>query len=282
MRTKTLSTALAHIRQYIAGLTETPSLDAQVLLAYVCKKDRTWILAHPEYELSAEETLRMAEALARISAGVPLPYVIGEWEFYSLLFKITPNVLIPRPETELLVETAVRWLRNNPQRTCAAEAGTGSGCIAISIAVNVPGVQITATEISPEAVAVAEKNAVMHQVADRVHLIENDLLSGLSGPFDLICANLPYIPSAVLRQLPIYLREPTLALDGGEDGLNVIGRLLEQTAQNLASGGLALLEIEAGHPEAAKALAAQHFPHAGISTRLDLAGYHRLLIIENE
>jgi len=282
IRTQTISSALAHVRQRIAGLTESPGLDAQVLLAFVCRRDRSWVLAHPEYELSSEETLKMAEALARIYAGVPLPYVIGEWEFFGMLFKITPNVLIPRPETELLVETAINWLQAHPQRTRIAEVGTGSGCIAISIAANLPGAKITATDISPEALTVAEKNAALHQVRDQIQLLENDLLSGVPGPFDLICANLPYIPSSALRQLPVYLREPTLALDGGEDGLKVIGRLLEQTAQKLAQGGLALLEIEAGQADQAKALAAGCFPQAVIDTKLDLAGHHRLLIIENQ
>lgn len=281
IRRKTLSEAIAQIRQHIAGLTDTPGLDAQVLMAYVCNKDRTWVLAHPEYEISAEETLRMADVLAQIYAGIPLPYVIGEWEFYQLPFKITPNVLIPRPETELLVEYALNWLRAHPESRRVAEAGTGSGCISVSIAVNLPGVHITATDISPEAVAVAEKNAEMHQVSDRVHLHVNDLLAGIPGPFDLICANLPYIPSASLRKLPVYMREPTLALDGGKDGLSVIGQLLEQASHKLAPGGLMLLEIEAGHPEEAKALAARFFPEAKIRTKLDLAGHHRLLILEN-
>jgi len=280
IRTQSISSVLAHIRQRISGLTDTPGLDAQVLLAFVCKKERSWILAHPEYELSPEETLKLAEVLARIYAGVPLPYVIGEWEFYKLLFKVSPSVLIPRPETELLVETAIRWLEKHPQKNCVAEAGTGSGCIAISIAVNVPSAQITATDISADAVVVAEKNANLHQVSDRIQILENDLLAGIQGPFDLICANLPYIPSAALRRLPVYLQEPTLALDGGEDGLSVIGRLLEQSASKLSQAGLVLLEIEAGHPEEAKALATRYFPHAAISTKLDLAGHHRLLIIE--
>lgn len=280
IRTQTISVALAHIRQRIAGLTDSPGLDAQVLLAFVCKKDRTWILAHPEYELNPEEILIMAEALARIYAGVPLPYVIGEWEFYQLLFKVTPSVLIPRPETELLVETAIRWLQENPHCNQVAEVGTGSGCIAISIASHVPHARITAIDISPEAVAVAERNAALHQVCDQIEFRENDLLTNIPGPFHLICANLPYIPSAALRCLPVYLQEPTLALDGGDDGLKVIGRLLEQSAQKLAKGGLALFEIEAGHPQEAKALAAQYFPQANISTKLDLAGRHRLLIIE--
>ena len=122
----------------------------------------------------------------------------------------------------------------------------------------------------------------MHQVTGRVNILCNHLLEGVPGPFDLICANLPYIPSDVLRQLPVYLREPTLALDGGEDGLAVIRDLLKQAAQKLAPGGSILLEIGAGQPEKTKSLAAQFFPQAYIRTKLDLAGHQRLLIIETE
>ena len=107
---KPLSAALAHTRQCIGGLTDTPGLDAQVLLAHICHKDKAWLHAHPDYHLSPVETLNLANALAQLSAGIPLPYVIGEWEFYALRFKVTPDVLIPRPETELLVDTALNWL----------------------------------------------------------------------------------------------------------------------------------------------------------------------------
>ncbi|HKJ27538.1 MAG TPA: HemK family protein methyltransferase, partial [Anaerolineales bacterium] len=170
-KTKALNAALAHTRQCIGGLTDTPGLDAQVLLAHVCKKDKAWLHAHPEYELTAAENLALANALAQLSAGVPLPYVIGEWEFYRLKFKVTPNVLIPRPETELLVETAIKWLQANPDRNRAAEAGTGSGCIAVSLAVNFPQLNITATDISPEALAVAAVNTNRHNVHTRIKLV---------------------------------------------------------------------------------------------------------------
>lgn len=277
---KVLSATLAHTRQSIAGLTETPGLDAQVLLAHICKKDKSWLHAHPEYELSPNEILELANAMAQLSAGMPLPYVIGEWEFYSLKFKVTPDVLIPRPETELLVETAIKWLTAHPERNRVAEAGTGSGCIATSLAVHLPQVEITATDISPEALAVASYNTSRHNVDTRIQLVETNLLTGVQGPFDLICANLPYIPTASLHKLRVFLREPTLALDGGPDGLRVIGEMLPQTTSLLAEGGLVLLEIETGQAKQAAEYAQEIYPKAVISTKLDLAGHHRLVLIQ--
>lgn len=278
---KVLSATLAHTRQCIGGLTDTPGLDAQVLLAHIIKKDKSWLHTHPEYELSPNETLALAKALAQLSAGVPLPYVIGEWEFYCLKFKVTPDVLIPRPETELLVETAIKWLAAHPDRDRVAEAGTGSGCIATSLAVNLPHVHITATDISPEALAVASYNANKHNVHPRIQLVETNLLEGTHGPFDLICANLPYIPTASLLKLRVYLQEPTLALDGGPDGLEVIRKMLDQTSSRLTKGGLVLLEIETGQAKQAVEYARQTFPDAEITTKLDLAGHHRLVQIQN-
>jgi release factor glutamine methyltransferase len=279
-QTKTISSALENIQRRISGTTDTPSLDAQVLLAHVTGRERGWVLAHPEYTLDTEETLRLADRLAQLTAGVPLPYVLGSWEFYGRSFKISPQVLIPRPETELLVETALDWLRAHPGRRKAAEAGTGSGCIAVSLAADMPDLQLVATELSPAAAAIARENAVRHQVHGRVRVLVNDLLEDLPGPFDLIAANLPYIPSNTLRQLPVYRREPDLALDGGEDGLVVIARLVAQAAQKLAPGGLVLLEIEAGQGAQSRSLAAEYFPDAGITVRCDLAGLDRLLVIQ--
>jgi release factor glutamine methyltransferase len=277
---KALSAALAHTRQCLGGLTDTPGLDAQVLIAHVCKKDKAWLHAHPEYELSTIETLELANALAQLSAGMPLPYVIGEWEFYYLKFKVTPDVLIPRPETELLVETAIKWLQAHPNRSQVAEAGTGSGCISTSLAVSLPYLQITATDISPAALKVAAYNTNLHDVQSQIELIETNLLEGAPGPYDLICANLPYIPTKTLRRLPVYMREPTLALDGGPDGLDIIREMLSQTKPHLAEGGLVLLEIETGQAKQAVADAKEIFPQAEITTKLDLAGHHRLVMIQ--
>ena len=271
---------LEQIRNQISAYTDTPGLDAQVLLAHICKQDRSWLLAHPEALLSIDSTLRLDKALAKISAGMPLPYVIGKWEFFGLSFNITPNVLIPRPETELLVETAIEWLHFHPKFRIAAEAGTGSGCISISLAANITDLQITATDISFEAISIARKNVDTHQVETQVTVQESNLLTGLSGPINLICANLPYIPSGDLRQLKVFHTEPTLALDGGENGLEIIAKLLAQAVPLLSPRGLILLEIGADQGEAAKSLAADHFPSAYIKIKPDLSGHDRLLVIQ--
>ncbi len=264
---------------------DTPLLDAQVLLAHILNKPRTWLLAHPEVSLTAEQQQAYRQGLARLAAGEPLPYLIGHWEFFGLDFWITSQVLIPRPETELLVEKALAWLDRHPERRQAADVGTGSGCIAISLAVHQPDLQLVATDCSPEALQIAHQNAGRHGVSDQIRFQPADLLylpepANLPVCFDLIAANLPYIPSETLKELAVYGREPTLALDGGLDGLDLIHRLLRQAQTLLAPGGLMLLEIEHRQGDPARTLAEASFPTARISIDRDLAGQDRLLVIE--
>jgi release factor glutamine methyltransferase len=279
-KTITISTALAEARQYLTGLTDTPGLDAHVLLAHIYQQDKSWLLAHPDAELAPEQRQKLEELLEQLVSGVPLPYVIGEWEFFALRFRLTPDVLIPRPETELLVETALEWLAQRPGEKLAVEAGTGSGCIAVSLTVNHPQLSITATDISPQALTVAQENAKRHNVSDRISFIENDLFFGMAGQFDLICANLPYIPTDTLQRLDVYQREPALALDGGTDGLDLIRRLLDQAVNLLAEHGLLLLEIEDRQGEEVMCLAQAKFPGARVVVKPDLAGKPRLLVVE--
>jgi release factor glutamine methyltransferase len=270
-------------------MSDTPALDAQVLLAYVLEKPRAWVLAHPEAELTPAQQEALESALRRLEAGEPLPYILGHWEFYGLDFTLTPAVLIPRPETELLVDQALSWLRRRPPAPLwAADVGAGSGCIAISLAVHAPELRVAATDLSLPALQTARCNALRHGVASRLFLIQTDLLApfppySLSpGPYlELICANLPYIPSATLASLPVAAREPRLALDGGPDGLSLIRSLLEQAPSRLAPGGLLLLEIEAGQGPAALELARQAFPKGDIRLLPDLAGRDRVVRVEN-
>jgi release factor glutamine methyltransferase len=276
----TISNAVADTHQRLTGLTDTPGLDARVLLAHICRQDKSWLLAHPDAALPPEQQKKLEEMLEQLINGVPLPYVIGKWEFYGLSFKLTPDVLIPRPETELLVETALERLAQHPGEKLAAEAGTGSGCIAISLAVNHPALTITATDISSQALTLARENAKLHNVSDRINFMENDLFNGMTGQFDLICANLPYIPTDTLRQLDVYQREPTMALDGGTDGLDLIRQVLDQAVDLLADHGLILLEIEDRQEEAVMRLAQERFPEAQVEVKLDLAGKPRLLVVE--
>ncbi len=263
-----------------------PELDAQLVLAHVLDRPRTWILAHPETPLSAPQLASVEEAVSRLVADESLPYVLGHWEFFGLDFNLTPDVLIPRPETELLVERAIAWLQASPERRTVADVGTGSGAIAVTLAMHVPDAYIVATDLSMPALQVALGNARKFHVAERMDFIECNLLpphhEGLSTDlhFDLICANLPYIPTATLRGLSVFGREPTLALDGGEDGLDLIRRLLSVAPEWLAPGGRIMLEIEASQGTKVLSLACDQFSEAELHLRQDLTGRDRLLEIQ--
>jgi release factor glutamine methyltransferase len=297
-----LNGTLSEIAGRLRKVSDTPELDAQVLLAHVLDRPRSWLLAHPEADLSPARQAALMEALSRLEGGELLPYVLGHWEFFGLDFIVTPDVLIPRPETELLVEHAIGWLQAHSGRRQAADIGTGSGCIAVSLAVHVPDLQLLATDISPAALDVATRNAHKHRVADRIDFVDCDLLpiedntgsnqqlpssvvrhpsSVIRHPsFDLLCANLPYIPTPTLHSLPIHGREPTLALDGGADGLDVIRRLVAMLSQVMAPGGICLLEIEALQGPAVLSLVKNIIPNARVTLHQDLSGKDRLARVE--
>jgi release factor glutamine methyltransferase len=244
-------------------------------------KPHAWVLAHPEQELTADQARQLEATLERVAGGEPLPYILGHWGFFGLDFSITPDVLIPRPETELLVEEALAWLQAHPGRRKALDAGTGSGCIAIAVAKLMPDVTVIACDVSEQALRVARRNAVQHGVASRVSFIRSDLLSAMRGQVDLICANLPYIPTSKLQELEVARHEPPLALDGGWDGVELIERLVSQVGMLLASGGLLLLEIEATAGGDVIPLVASAFPQAKVELLPDLAGLDRLIRLEN-
>jgi len=243
-------------------------------------------MAYPELSLNAEQQIQLDKSLIRLEKGEPFPYIIGHWEFFGLDFEVTPDVLIPRPETELLVEKAIIWLQESPVRRTIADIGTGSGAIAVSLAVNIPDADILATDISSKALQVAKRNAKKLDVGDRIEFIECDLLPDKSTfinnhlPFDLICANLPYIPTKTLSHLPVFGREPTIALDGGADGLDFFRRLLNIAPDWLAPNALILLEIEATLGSQVLELAHEIFPNTKIHLHQDLTGRDRLLEIQ--
>ncbi|RME07163.1 MAG: peptide chain release factor N(5)-glutamine methyltransferase [Anaerolineae bacterium] len=273
---------LQALKTRLAPLSETAWLDAQVLLAHILGVERAFVLAHPQHTLSADQLESVNASLQRLLAGEPLPYVLGQWEFYGLTFQLSPAVLIPRPETEMLVEHALAWLRQHSGRRRSLDVGTGSGCIAIALAKHVPDLHLLALDLSAAALKVARANASRHQVAQRIQWLQADLLTPLSthAVFDLICANPPYIPTAVLHGLDVHEREPTLALDGGDDGLAVIRPLLRGARHHLRPGGLLLMEIEASLGQAAASLAGEAFPEAEVQILPDLAGHDRLLKVQ--
>ena len=272
---------LVKLVRQLDRVSETAALDAQVLLAHYLGKPRSWILAHPEARLNPAQSELVTTAAARMLHGEPLPYIIGHWEFYGLDFQLSPAVLIPRPETELLVERGIKWLHQHPSRRQVVDVGTGSGCIGIALAHNIPDLHILLTDISPDALDIARLNARKYGLQDGVELIQSDLLDGFAGPFDLVCANLPYIPTQVLKTLPVARSEPHLAIDGGDSGIDLISRLLKQVHGHLAPGGMLLLEIEADQGPLLHAMAEDLYPLSGVHILKDLSGHDRLLEIEH-
>ena len=274
---------LAEARARLLPASEEPALEAQVLLAHVLDRPRAWVIAHPEAVLSDDQDSALSLLLERRLSGEPLPYLLGHWEFFGLRFKVTPAVLIPRPETELLVEKALAWLKMHPSRRLAVDVGTGSGCIAVSLAHGMDDLRMIALDISRPALTVARENITAHHVQERVFLLQTSLLNGLSpGKIDLVCANLPYIPSSTLAGLAVSHYEPRQALDGGPDGTTYLNALLEEAPGWLAPGGLMLLEIEAGQGTRVQQSARRCFPEAEIQLFHDLSGNPRLVQVENK
>jgi len=269
------------IKERLTQVSETPALEAQVLLAHLLGRSRSWVLAHPEISLNAEQLTELERQLVRLETGEPLPYVLQRQEFFGLDFTVSPQVLIPRPETEMLVEQALAWLRSNPGRRTVLDVGTGSGCIALSLAVNLPDLDILASDISAGALEQAQENLRRYAQQARVEFMLADLIPASRKRMDLICANLPYIPTDELSKLEVGRWEPRLALDGGPDGLSLIRRFLDQAPSSLAPGGLLLMEIEAGQGQAVLDLARQSFPEAEIALLQDLAGRDRLVRIQS-
>lgn len=252
---------------------------ALFILSACAGKEKPWLLAHAEAELADDVVAIAVKMAAACAAGNPLPYLLGEWAFYGRPFTVTPQVLIPRPETELLVESALTCLKTS-QHAQIADIGTGSGCIAISLAKHLPNAHITAVDVSFSALRVAQANITRHACQRQVSLLCADLLAAVKSHFDLIIANLPYIPTAILKNLAVRKTEPILALDGGKDGLKWIKPLLLQANNRLSPQGIILLEIEETCGAAALNLAKQIFPHACISLKQDYAKLDRIIEIK--
>ena len=277
----TLGTWLDYARQALRSLPEEPSGSLYALAAKTLAQPAYWPLAHPEYSLTPEQLTELDHNLDLLLQGEPLPYILNNQAFFGLDFYVTPDVLIPRPETELLVEIALDCLSRLPDTCLAADVGTGSGCIAIALAHHYPLVRMIATDLSFKSLLIARENCRRHELSERIALLQTDLLAGVQARFDLICANLPYIPSHKLENLAVARHEPLLALDGGPAGLDAIARLLDQSRERLNPGGLMLLEMEFSQSEAIRELIHGIFPAAGITIVDDLNRLPRLAIIES-
>ena len=255
-------------------------LDAEVLLAHVLNSSRERLHSHPERRLSPAQRQRIGRLTRRRTARVPVPYLIGEREFYGHMLTVRPGVLIPRPETELMVELAIDWLKAHPNARRVIDLGTGSGAVAIALAKAVPHIRIEARDVSARALGVAAENVARHRLRRRVTTVKANLLRG-AAPADAILANLPYIPEALRRVRPRELDyEPALALDGGKDGLDLIRAALGQAPAALKRGGLLLLECDPAQVRRVVRLAQRQWPSATISVHKDLAGLDRVVRIQ--
>lgn len=292
---------LVHATDILAAAgCDTPRLDSELLLAHLLGQDRAWLYAHPEYALSPAQLAAYQDLLSRRARREPVAYLTGHKEFYGLDFVVSRHVLIPRPETELLVERAIQWAtalsghaRDPKLRRFGAEAraelplliadaGTGSGAIAVTLALHLPQARLIATDTSPAALVIARHNAIRHGVDQRVHCLQAHLLSPLAAPLDLILANPPYLSHAQLAAAPpeVAAWEPRAALDGGPDGLAVIRQLLAMAPDRLRPGGALLVEMGAGQGTSVLKLARRCLPGATLEIARDYAGHDRLLIAQ--
>jgi len=274
--TTTVGTALEGASYKLRPHSDSPSADVQLLLGQALGRSRAWILAHPEYELSHTERSEFETSLAAAFNGTALPHVLGWWEFFGRRFHLDRHVLIPRPETELMVEEA---LDLSFPATRILDLGTGSGCIAVTLALELPQSRIVASDLSWGALRVAQSNVMAHEVERNVTLVNSDLAEAFAGPFDLICANLPYLATDQLPHLAVAAREPIIALDGGSAGTELIHKALDQMPGILAPAGRALLEIDPDQAVGVIDQARLHFPSEEIRIKKDLTGRERLLII---
>jgi release factor glutamine methyltransferase len=266
------------VARLAAAGVETPRLDAELLLAYSLGARRLDLYAYPERLLLPEERSRWEALVARRARREPLPYIIEEIEFFGLSFRVGPGVLIPRPETELLVEAVLEYAAGCPAHPAILDVGTGSGCIALALASRLPQARIVALDPSPAALALARENGERLGLVGRVQWIAGAWPR--SERYDVIAANPPYIPSGELQNLAPELKEhePQIALDGGPDGLDLIRPLLAEAPERLTPGGLLAMEMAAGQGETVLALARAVAEWERLQIRPDLAGIPRVLL----
>ena len=232
--------------------------DAELLLRHLLQKDRTWLITHAGDEIGSDHWEAYFALLERRYRGEPIQYLLGEAEFYGLRFRVTPDVLIPRPETEHLVEQAITLAAEFAEPRIV-DVGAGSGAIAVALSVSLVNARITSIDVSPDALAIARENAVRNRVTERIRFLGGDLLESVAGEqFDLVVSNPPYVPKADRASLSVEVREyePAQALFAGEDGLDVYRRLIPAAHAVLAPDGYILLEIGYGQPEGVRALLA--------------------------
>jgi release factor glutamine methyltransferase len=240
--------ALQAARARLSATSQHPRLDAEVLLAHLLKWDQAALLTHPERNLSLAESAQFERLLERRLACEPMQYITGSQEFFGLLFEVSPDVLIPRSETEHLVEAVLERVEPNPR---IVDVGTGSGAIAVALAHTLPRSQVTAVDLSSAALAVARRNAEQHGVIGRVQFLQSDLLAAIdTSDFDVVVSNPPYVAEGEVLEPQVSNYEPHSALYAGPTGLEVYARLIPQARKVLKPNGWLMLEIGYGQSPA--------------------------------
>jgi release factor glutamine methyltransferase len=262
-----------------ASGSDSPRLDADVLVMHLLKIDRTELLAHPEREITEKQYRDFIKFIERRKTGESVSYITGDKEFWSLNFKVNKDVLIPRPETECLIEEVLRFYSFPSDGLRVCDIGTGSGIIAIALAKELPGIIVAATDNSAGALAVAVQNALRHGVAKRIAFFETDILADVPGSFDVICSNPPYISDENYRLLPEGIRrfEPKEALLASEKGLALHRRIIAEGARRLNAGGRIFIEIGEGQKAAVVSFFNEENCYCDIICRKDYGGLERVL-----
>ena len=281
---KTLLTAINKLRQ--ASITSA-TLDAEILLSHVLKRSKEYLLSYPEKKISANLSRTYKSLILRRQRGLPTAYLTNNKEFYGLNFFVNQHVLIPRPATETIVEEAIKEVRqlqlaDKAKKIIIADVGTGSGCIAVTLAKYLKNVRLYAIDISSSALTVAKKNAQSHKVSSKISFVAGNLLTAIkitkkNPAIDLIVANLPYLTK---YELSAVRHEPKLALLGGKMGLEYIDQLIAQVPRVLADDGVILLEVSPTQVTVVEHVAKQHFPDKNISFIKDLSGQERVVKIK--
>jgi release factor glutamine methyltransferase len=266
-------------RDFEAQGLASPRLDTEVLLAHVLQTDRLYLFSNPDRRLTEAEAAAFRDLAVRRCQGEPVAYLLGRKEFWSLVLEVNARVLIPRPDTEILVEEVLRvctaCVFENP---AILDLGTGSGAIAVALAAELPQARIMATDLSPDAIALARRNARRHGVEQRMMFLAGDLFAPLSGKFDIIASNPPYISEVDFRRLPTGVRdyEPSMSLLAGPEGMAFHERIIAGSADALKTGGWLCLEIGASQREQVEALLRQRCCFDEICFRRDYAGFDRV------
>ena len=274
-----IQSAWEYGRSQLTSTSPTPQLDARLLLQHILQVNHSYLVTHFEQGLTAAQQQQYHALLSRAQNQEPIPYITGRAHFCGLEFVVNPAVLIPRPETEQLVATAVTWARSR-QPLQIVDVGTGSGCIAVCLAVQLPQASIDAVDISAPALAVARQNAQRH-ASQRIQFHQGNMLEPIHAPIDLLIANLPYVTDAEWTMLDdgVKLHEPSIALKGGVDGFDLIRTCLRQATEKLHAGGTLLFEIGWQQGAQAQAIARDYFPSAWIEVTADYAGNDRILAV---